>query len=67
MKGFHMSRNLANWDRLIRLVLGLALALGAAFGFLPIWGWVGLILVGTAFMKFCPIYRILGLNTCNNC
>jgi hypothetical protein len=25
---------------------------------------VGLIMVGTALFRFCPLYRLLGMNTC---
>jgi len=28
---------------------------------------VGAILIGTAFFKFCPLYRLLGIRTCKAC
>jgi len=39
------------------------LALGA-FGPLGWWGLIGLVPLGTALLGFCPLYPLLGLNTC---
>lgn len=61
-----MERNLGNPDRIARLVIGALLAVLAATGTIGIWGYVGLILVGTAFVSFCPIYRIIGVRTCKD-
>ncbi len=63
-----MIKNLASWDRIARLLIGVALiaAYFAGFG----GGWmivgaiVGAILAGTAFLNHCPLYRIFGLATC---
>lgn len=62
-----MTRNLANWDRIARFVLGALLIAFALTGTIGAWGFVGLIFVGTAFVSFCPIYRIFGLKTCKDC
>ncbi len=62
-----ISKNMGLWDRVARLVIGAILVGLAAMGTIGIWGWLGLILVGTAFMSFCPLYRIIGLKTCQNC
>jgi O-antigen ligase len=61
------TRNLANWDRILRLVLGAALVVLALMGTIGVWGWLGLVLVGTAFVNFCPVYKVLGLKTCTDC
>ncbi len=63
-----MIANIGTPDRILRIVIGLALALwffldqGAGT-----WHWlkliVGLVLIGTAAINFCPIYRILGIST----
>ncbi len=66
-----MGRNLGNIDRIIRLIVGV-LALAYAFftglemGSLTqiIAAVVGVIMVGTSAMKFCPLYRIFGLRSC---
>ncbi|SPH21484.1 hypothetical protein ASD8599_02236 [Ascidiaceihabitans donghaensis] len=62
-----MTRNLARWDRIARLALGALLIVLAATGTIGAWGFIGAILVGTALVNFCPIYRIFGLRTCKDC
>lgn len=62
-----MVRNLANWDRMARFVLGAVLVLMAISGTVGIWGYLGAILIGTAAVSFCPLYRIVGLKTCQDC
>ncbi len=61
------SRNMGSADRIARLVIGALLVVLALTGTIGIWGWIGLILVGTAFINFCPIYRIFGFKTCQDC
>lgn len=59
-----MSRNVGTTDRILRLVLGLAvIALGFYFG--SWWGALGLIFVGTAAIGWCPLYVPFGLSTCS--
>lgn len=62
-----ISKNMGLWDRVARLVIGAPMAVLAATGMIGLWGWLGPILVGTAFLRFCPLYRIAGLKTCQNC
>ncbi|WP_195822279.1 YgaP family membrane protein [Roseobacter sp. MH60115] len=62
-----LSRNLGTADRVIRLVGGAALVVLALMGTIGLWGWVGLVFVATAFVNFCPIYRLVGLKTCSDC
>lgn len=62
-----MTRNLAAWDRIARLVLGSLLIILAATGSVGAWGYLGVIFVATAFVSFCPIYRVFGLKTCTDC
>ena len=33
-------------------------------GTIGAWGWLGLVLVATAAIGFCPLYPLLGMNTC---
>lgn len=62
-----INRNLASWDRIARLVIGALIVLGALTGAIGVWGWIGVILLATAGMNFCPIYKLLGVKTCNDC
>jgi len=59
-----MTRNLGQIDRIARFAIGALLIVLALAGMIGIWGYIGVILVGTAFVNFCPIYRIFGFNTC---
>ena len=68
-----MDINVGNTDRALRFALGLLLIIlpfvtefalwqsGVALAISVI---IGIVLVGTAAMKFCPLYRVLGINTC---
>ena len=64
-KGTDMfSKNLASWDRWARLILGAGILALAFIGPKTGWGWLGLVLIGTAFLGHCPIYVMLGIRTC---
>jgi hypothetical protein len=64
-----MKANVGTVDRIVRAVVGLAALLGAvaigsgsvAFVLLMV---VGAILLVTAAVGFCPLYRVLGITTC---
>ncbi len=58
-----MKTNVGGIDRLLRLLLGLAL-LGTGIYFKSWWGLVGLVPVLTATFRFCPAYLPFGLSTC---
>lgn len=64
-----MKKNLGNADRIIRVILAAVFAVLYFTGVVP--GTVGLVLVAlggifvlTSLISFCPIYAIVGLNTC---
>ncbi|MBL8702097.1 MAG: DUF2892 domain-containing protein [Alphaproteobacteria bacterium] len=59
-----MSRNVGTIDRVLRVVVGLALIGLAATGKIGVWGWIGVVPVLTALVGFCPAYTLLGLTTC---
>lgn len=58
-----MKTNLGQIDRLLRFVVGAALVILAATGVIGAWGYLGVIFLVTAFINFCPIYRLLGIST----
>lgn len=58
-----MTANVGTVDRALRAVAGLVLLALAVFGG-QWWGWIGVVPLLTAFVGFCPAYRILGLSTC---
>jgi len=61
-----MTKNIGTVDRIARLVLGALLVVLTLTGSIGVWGWLGLIFIGTAFVKFCPIYKVLGVKTCTD-
>ena len=58
-----MSTNVGTVDRALRAIAGLVLIALALFGG-HWWGWIGIVPLVTAFVGFCPAYRLLGLSTC---
>lgn len=64
-----MKANVGTIDRVLRGVGGAALiAAGLLAGIAAPWNWVaigaGAVFLLTALIKFCPLYPILGINTC---
>lgn len=59
-----MKKNAGNIDRAIRVVVGLALIGMTLTGAIGVWGWIGIVPIATAAMGFCPLYTLLGMNTC---
>jgi hypothetical protein len=64
-----MKKNMGNADRVIRLILAAIFAVLYFTGTVP--GTLGLVLVIlggvfllTSLVSFCPLYSIVGLNTC---
>lgn len=65
--------NVGPVDRIVRIVVGLAL-IGAPFlTDIALWSnpvarWglpiIGVVFVFTALFRFCPAYRLIGVNTC---
>lgn len=58
-----MKANVGNTDRIIRIVVGLALIAWAVMGG-PVWAWIGVLPLATGAVAICPAYSILGMNTC---
>ncbi|MDE3032729.1 MAG: DUF2892 domain-containing protein [Acidobacteriota bacterium] len=61
-----MKVNIGSADKVVRIVVGLAL-LSLLFlleGTARWFGLIGLVPLLTAFMGFCPLYTLLGVNTC---
>jgi Protein of unknown function (DUF2892) len=65
-----MTRNMGTIDRVLRSLIGL-LALAGAFGLGWFSGWmvwaaaaVGVIMLVTAAVGTCPLYRLVGVDTC---
>lgn len=59
-----MKANEGNFDRVLRVVIGLGLLSLVFVGPQTPWGFVGLIPLLTGIVGFCPLYKIFGFNTC---
>ncbi|KGM55821.1 membrane protein [Lysobacter daejeonensis GH1-9] len=58
-----MKANVGGVDKVLRMVLGVALIAWAAMGG-PAWAWIGVVPLLTGLFNFCPLYALLGMNTC---
>jgi hypothetical protein len=63
---FHMTKNIGDAERIIRIVGGFVLIALAATGTVGVWGWLGLVPLATGLTGWCPPYSLLGINTCKN-
>jgi hypothetical protein len=64
-----MQKNIGVVDRVLRIIVGLALiAYAIPLGFPHTgWnfvGWIGIVPLLTAFVGSCPLYSLVGLSTC---
>ena len=57
-------RNEGMIDRVLRTGLGVALIAMVFVGLQTSWGWLGLVPLITGLVGFCPLYRLVGVNTC---
>jgi hypothetical protein len=69
-KGFIMTSNVGTIDRIVRVVVGLALiAYAIPLGFSETgwnWiGWIGVVPLMTGLLGTCPLYSMVGLSTCS--
>lgn len=59
-----MTTNEGTADRVIRVIIGLVLLSLVVIGPQTLWGLIGLVPLATGLIGFCPLYKIIGLNTC---
>lgn len=64
-----MQANVGSSDRIIRIVLG-AILVVLFFVVAAPWKWVALVAgiaaIATGLLRFCGLYRLLGINTCRS-
>ncbi len=72
-KEFVLHPNIGSADRTLRAIIGLVLIVGTLIPSLPLASapvlqaivfTVGLVLLLTAVVRFCPLYRLIGVSTC---
>jgi hypothetical protein len=51
-------------ERVVRVILGVALVGMAAMGTIGVWGYIGVVPILTGALGTCPLYTVLGFSTC---
>ena len=59
-----LKANVGGIDRILRVIVGLALIAATVLGLIGVWGWIGVVPVLTGLFRFCPAYTLLGIKTC---
>lgn len=59
-----MKANVGNADRMFRILAGIILIALVFVGPKTPLGWIGLVPLLTGLFRWCPAYRLIGLNTC---
>ena len=60
-----MLQNVGSIDRVVRVLVGLALIAASVLGYVGPWGWIGLVPLATGLFRLCPAYLPFGLSTCS--
>ncbi|HSJ64066.1 MAG TPA: DUF2892 domain-containing protein [Gemmatimonadaceae bacterium] len=58
-----MRKNIGPMDRAVRIIAGMILVSLTMVGPQTTWGFLGLIPLVTAFVGWCPLYALLGIDT----
>lgn len=61
-----MQKNVGGLDKILRIVAGVGLLGFAVLSDSPahVWGYIGVVPLLTALVGVCPLYSLIGLNTC---
>lgn len=59
-----LKQNVGQVDRVLRVLLGTVLISLVFFGPQTPLGWLGIIPLATGLLGTCPLYTLLGINTC---
>ncbi len=60
-----MRTNEGTLDRAVRVAAGVSLIALAATNTVGPWGYIGIVPVLTGAVGLCPLYTLLGINTCS--
>jgi hypothetical protein len=56
--------NIGTLDRWLRIIIGAVLIVLAATDVLGLWAYIGIIPLATGIIRWCPLYTLLGIQTC---
>ncbi|GEN27010.1 membrane protein [Halovibrio variabilis] len=59
-----MKSNVGGIDKILRILVGIALIVLTLVGTIGVWGWIGVVPLATGLFNFCPAYKLVGINTC---
>jgi len=59
-----MKANVGSIERILRVLVGLALIGLTLTGTIGLWGWLGVVPLATGLIGWCPPYALLGFSTC---
>jgi hypothetical protein len=59
-----MKANESGLDRVLRILVGVALIALTLTDKIGVWGWIGVVPLVTGAVGMCPLYRVLGISTC---
>lgn len=59
-----MKTNVGGIDRILRIVVGVILIALTLMGTIGAWGWIGIVPLATGIFRTCPLYSLIGFNTC---
>lgn len=59
-----MTKNEGKIDRTLRVIAGIVLLSLIFIGPQSLWGLIGIVPLATGLLGNCPLYSILGINTC---
>ena len=60
----NITPNVGSIDKIVRIAVGVILILLALLGTIGWWGWIGVVLLASGLMNWCPAYTLFGINTC---
>ena len=60
-----MGCNVGKTDRILRVIIGLALILAAYTGNLGNWAYIGVVPLFTGLVGWCGLYTIMGKKSCS--
>lgn len=58
-----MKINVGSSERMLRVIAGIII-IGVGVYYQSWWGVIGVVPLLTGLFRFCPLYSILGMNTC---
>ncbi len=58
--------NVGSMDRAVRIIAGLGILSLAFIGPQTPWGYLGLVLIFTGLVRWCPAYLPFGIKTCKH-